>query len=482
MRCMLTATLIGLLLASSAEAQAGPSSTPSSTSPAGGAQQNPNASSPGAANPPSPQGGITNGTLPIEATAFAYKALNADATNIARAVLPKTKGQIVVVGTVGDVNAIIQFRVVMGQGRLLEQRVSSLASALSGISVPTYSKPVSKQVAAGTPFITSPSDVATLIQTIGSMTAVNESESAAPGALNDATLIADVAQQVEGNVIYMPSVFPPGLFGDVDLSHTQVGGMLGTLENAREAAIAETASYSQALADAQTVSTGGTAQGYTAADVAAANGVLERATTINSLITLIGGASSAIDSFEGSLLSGQGSPPSSSPQSSGPSPQTAQQQAALPGVTPAPPVGQNQQNTQTPQTSPASPQSNPAPSTSVPAGTLLQQILYADLLLTAVVPKGPGSIEFLAVHALESGGGQWTHSNLFAGSWISFSGGAVASYALFRGDGVLQCSGVAYAYRGIVKEKWVETALRPEGGISTAITGTCSSPTPAQGD
>ena len=67
--------------------------------------------------------------------------------------------------------------------------------------------------------------------------------------------------------------------------------------------------------------------------------------------------------------------------------------------------------------------------------------------------------EILAVKALESGGGVLTKSNLF-GSKVYFSGGAVATYALFQMDGSLRCSGNVYDYDGYIREKDFNRAFR----------------------
>jgi hypothetical protein len=58
----------------------------------------------------------------------------------------------------------------------------------------------------------------------------------------------------------------------------------------------------------------------------------------------------------------------------------------------------------------------------------------------------------LSLKAVESGGGLTTESNIF-GSEVYFSGGAVATYGLFRFDGSLSCSGNVMAYRGLVRAK-----------------------------
>lgn len=53
----------------------------------------------------------------------------------------------------------------------------------------------------------------------------------------------------------------------------------------------------------------------------------------------------------------------------------------------------------------------------------------------------------LAVKALESGGALITTANIF-GSKVHFSGGAIATYALFGLEGSLECSGNVFDYGG----------------------------------
>jgi hypothetical protein len=69
-------------------------------------------------------------------------------------------------------------------------------------------------------------------------------------------------------------------------------------------------------------------------------------------------------------------------------------------------------------------------------------------------------VNFLAVHALESGGTQLNKSNLFYGTHIFFSGGAVMTFALYKVTGDVSCSGLAYDYEGNVREKHYDRALR----------------------
>jgi hypothetical protein len=66
----------------------------------------------------------------------------------------------------------------------------------------------------------------------------------------------------------------------------------------------------------------------------------------------------------------------------------------------------------------------------------------------------------LNLKALESGGGVMSKSNLFSGTKVYFSGGAVATYALFQIDGNFVCSANLYDYDGYVREKDFQMKLR----------------------
>jgi hypothetical protein len=438
----------------------------------------PAAPGPAAPNPASnaAPAGITNGTLPIESTILAYKILVADAARIDQSLSAKTAGTIVVVGTSADIAAIVQLRIVVSQANILEQRLISLTAAMNAIVKPNYANPVIKgNPALGAGFIASPADVATLIQTLGSITAVNQTMSSAAGALNDGTLITLIAQGINADAVYIPSVYPPNLITDTDISDTNMGAALIRLETARRNAIAVSNDYLQGLKDAAIVAT--TVRGgrlYTNAEIDGAGVFAERAVTVNALANAITLASSAADGFETSLFTGQGYSPAPTPQTNTPTPTSpgpAPMAPALPAPVPAPPL-------------PAAPApAGPAPLTAqnqgqqpvTPSGTTLQQLISADLLLRQILsnPNYKFKLELLSVHALESGGGQLTKSNLFLGSRIYFGGGAVASFALYDSDGTAICSGVGYGYRGNIREKNVQTVLADPTPAVATVSTTC---------
>jgi hypothetical protein len=117
---------------------------------------------------PSAQG-ITSGSLAIESTMLAYMALSEDAKAIAKAIRLRVQGQNVIVATPADLTGVLQWRIVMAQGGLLHDRAIKLFGALP--KVPPFFASAPKNVAAlgGGPFVASPSDVATLIQTVASI-------------------------------------------------------------------------------------------------------------------------------------------------------------------------------------------------------------------------------------------------------------------------------------------------------------------------
>jgi hypothetical protein len=467
------AVIVSIHLASG-RLEAGSSSTSGPNSPTTGAQQPATPSAQTGAN--TPPAGITNGTLSIESTILAYKVLVADATKINHSLSTKTRGKIVVVGTSTDIAAIVQWRIVLSQASILKQRLETLTTALRAINKPTYAHaPKKAPVKLGAGFIAGPADVATLIQTLGSITAVNETLSTASGALNDATLISLIAQGIQGASVYIPSVYPPHLMTYSDLSSTLIGEILTQLEAARRDAIAESTGYLQALQDAQiVVTTGKVGNIFTDQEIDAAGALAEKATSINALANAVTLASTAVDGFETSLFTGQGYSPSNAGQPNNPA-QTPSQPApaapALPAPVPAPPLA------------PVVPPQNPAQQSqgqtqqpATPSGTTLQQILAADLLLHDIIsdPDKLHRLQLLSVHALESGGGQLTKSNLFLGSRIYFSGGAVASFSLYDADGTRECSGVGYGYKGYIREKDIESVLSDETPAPATVSTDCN--------
>jgi hypothetical protein len=140
--------------------------------------------------------------------------------------------------------------------------------------------------------------------------------------------------------------------------------------------------------------------------------------------------------------------------------------ASLTGGAPPPSAGNQQSNYQNTQP-PASNQLNiNAPSPAASAPPPIASVLAADGLAQELGVGVDGAVpaesiwqHVLILKALESGGSQITHSNIF-GSKVFFSGGAVASYSLFTLNGHLSCSGNVYDYGGYLRAEDFARAFR----------------------
>jgi hypothetical protein len=128
---------------------------------------------------------------------------------------------------------------------------------------------------------------------------------------------------------------------------------------------------------------------------------------------------------------------------------------------------------------------NPTPSkgsSNTTSSGSLQQLLYADLFLDAILPRSvpmsppPSTPQppappvtdflFLSLHTLDSGGDTLTKSSLFTGTRNYFSGAVMSTFRLYRADGTLICGGSSVGYRGYVQDN----------GMSQAIINPSSSP------
>ena len=79
--------------------------------------------------------GITGGSSPIEATMFAYAALDADADNIATAINASKSGPFIVT-TSTDIPVILQWRTVLAQADSLDTRLDYARSVLQAAQTP----------------------------------------------------------------------------------------------------------------------------------------------------------------------------------------------------------------------------------------------------------------------------------------------------------------------------------------------------------
>lgn len=114
-------------------------------------------------------------------------------------------------------------------------------------------------------------------------------------------------------------------------------------------------------------------------------------------------------------------------------------------------------------------------------GNMLPQIIGSDLLARRICQSTKcaegdfdcltDGVNFLAVHALESGGSELSKTNFWYGMHIFLSGGAVATFSLYEAKGDLECSCISYNYRGYVREKHYEAELH-SGPAHDAILNT----------
>ncbi len=111
---------------------------------------------------------------------------------------------------------------------------------------------------------------------------------------------------------------------------------------------------------------------------------------------------------------------------------------------------------------------SPEVTTLPPSSSHLTAALLADGLAAklgvdpdtgTLSPEDEASLHILLMTALESGGSVTRSSNVF-GTKVSYSGGAVGTYALFSISGDLECSGNVYEYGGPIKGKDFQGQLR----------------------
>ncbi len=132
---------------------------------------------------------------------------------------------------------------------------------------------------------------------------------------------------------------------------------------------------------------------------------------------------------------------------------------ALAGAMPAAPAANPQGTQPATQVTGASsstppPQSGPAVAPPSQAPSHLRSVLSADGLMQnlGLDLDADTSQHILLVKALESGGAVTKQSNVL-GTTVSYSGGSVATYALYKLNGDLECSGNVYDYIGPVPSK-----------------------------
>jgi len=492
-------------MASIAAAQGSSQSNQSSSNASGGSSQG---------NPP----GITGGAAPpIQATLFAYQALAGAAARIATKIYSRLEDRSgaaprIAILTQQDALSLVLWRNVMGQLSLIQTRVAKRDVLTSSVPIPNYSRPVSPApstpaprplaanaaapAAAAAPGVLGQVQaLAQILQTLSGAFATTQTVTAYAGTLNDTPLVNLVAGALDsaGVQVFVPSVYLPDLVAVPDLAQTLLGKALDSLETSRAVVLADYANYATAVSIARAVLNIGKTGGMTEQDVTTAQGVINDSIAYNAVGVALLSISSTIDSFEASLLGQISAPPTSQgggTQAPGSSPSAPS--GGTPPVSGGPPAG-----SAPPPSGQLGQQGNMSQSTANASNTL-QTILAGDLLAhriwnyaSALDPADLDRVHILTLHALESGGIQLVKSHTVAlvVSWnsIFFSGGSVATFAMFRTDGRVECSGYAYGYHGYVKDKDVDRDLRspqfakleaycPPAGVLTPGAGSIGPP------
>jgi hypothetical protein len=389
----------------------------------------------------------------------------------------------------GSVAASATDTVTIGASRRFEGREAALPQPTTP-TTPTSTSSTFSTVTAGLPSFVQ------LATFLAQAFAVNQTLSPSQGNMTDLPLMNMVARHLrEAQVdVVIPSVYGPNLLKGGNLNQTYIWRELASLETAHDALWRDIGIFSQYLNQANFVTLNSAK--YSPLDVLNA---LLFAGEAQQYLNTAQAVAASIDSFEASLFGGtapaagsptaaNGTTPAGSTNSSGsttpssttPTTGSAAPSAAAPGATTpsnaaVPGTANTPTGTQTAAQTPAN------ASFAAGQGNVLPQIFGSDLLaqylwngatLTADdFDKVTDKVDFLALHALESGGSQLNKSNIFYGVHIFFSGGAVTTFSLYEARGGVACSGFAYAYRGNVREKNYERILH-SGPAHDAILNT----------
>ncbi len=274
--------------------------------------------------------------------------------------------------------------------------------------------------------------LASTFATVAQLTASTEITSSTSINITDPTLtnlVAETLASVPGVSVYVPNLAVPNLYNvaDPDVKQSYLYGDLQQLDNQREA-------LEKAAQDDLTASCRATENGKAALKLAVA-------------------AIAATDKFEAALYGGGIELPSTALVTGLPSP-------APSSAGGSPPKAPGIQNSVTINNQPQSAKS------SAPAGpSVMQRLLYVDLLLHDLAagsqadPQFPRQTYLLSVHALDAGGTQLSKT-VFLSTRQYYSGGAVATFALVNSAGAITCSGLAYGYRGFVAASDFSSAIQ----------------------
>jgi hypothetical protein len=462
------------------------------------------------------QGGITSGSAPIEATAFAYAALDKNAEQIAKIVAKKApdKTSKVVVTTPTDLPVLLQWRAVLAQTNYIQGRLDNITSevkaqnvdslqpsVLVNSSCPVPSTPPApglnpnapkgqkpgappgnvqlKGAGAGATTGSSsgpvwPAELQAVSQALGSVAGFNQSISSSAGSMTDQPLIDGVAQRLDA-VAYVPSMQTPKVLDSEAIGDGPLGKALDMLEKSRQAAVEKSETLALYLPDWQT------AAANTNCSAAQKQTAQANVAKWKPLFDLLNSAISSVDAYETSLFAGQNS--SYQPQSSS----ALTQGGTTPSTSTVPTAGQTGTGNQGSQG-----QAPGQGAQSQQPGSILQQILPAELLFKALGASpltSESNIRFLQIHALESGGSLLTKTtSIFGNAFTSlhFSGGSVAEFTLFGPDGEVQCSGTAVAYVGFIKPTDVFAVLNDPAKLNRQMAArsfsNCAPTPPKDGD
>lgn len=436
---------------------------------------------------PSSQGGVTGWNAPIEATAFAYLALDQDAEKIAATVNGKVNGGKVVVTTQTDVSTLLQWRAVMSQAKSLNNRLTNITAtantdgvgklgdgdlvnaqcnaqpiqAVPGLNpnAPPGTKPgappsPAKQPSVGAASTTTsssgpvwPAELQAVQAAVANVASASQSLTPSSGNMTDLPLIDSVAQRLSA-AVFIPSLLTPKILNATGLGEGPLGKAVTGLETLRQTAIGQSENLSVYLLDWQTA----------AANTKCQSDQLQKAqqqvAKWKPVFDQLNASVSSFDAFETSLFAAQ-STPYQAPATTAPTQSSGTQ-----------PTGANQPAGQTGQTSGGNQGGQTQANQSQQPGSILQQVLPADLLFQSLGAKdltATDDTHFLEVHALESGGSLLTKTiSILGNSFTSlhFSGGSVAAFTLFNGDGAAECSGFAISYLGYVKPADIISVLK----------------------
>jgi hypothetical protein len=471
------------------------------------AQTTPPAPSPGAtpaATPPA-----SGGTFSIEADIFGYESLQADSEAIACDIggyvsstgapvgAPRAPGfaftstvaacdkaesnrtfnkGVVLVGSAGSTMANFQ---VWRTSMLLMQQLTAQGKDLKEPPAPPKAEgPAAPDLASS---FTLAGQAITTIQGLLALFASNQTSTGIAGTIPDQALMNDVARQLRnlGIKVLMPDTYASFSFGGIDATASPFIKLLSDLM-AEHSRLQTVMQKNQIIVNAaQKLQSDIVAVAADKAKIPAAsaadkqslqNDVLNLNAEINQIKQQLSNvdvgvaqattirAQSLISAMESFLANLTGGSLAFAAQTPAPSPAPAA--PAANGSTTSPggaPATQATPATPIPPASPATPPAAPAATAATPpiVAALLADGLARSMGVTADDPKLEPAFakwRMLWLKTLESGGSLITTSNIL-GSKVHFSGGAVASYALFQFNGNVTCSGVAFAYGGYVAAK-----------------------------